>query len=247
MATLHADKLRPCMGAHKFSDADIARLEARVAKVKSEHTFEDANHAYIEAATQIASEARSTRGMILDVLTKEDAAKTATPAPQEQKSKHDNVPDLADALAKERGLPQAVADAYVQHQVLGRSHAQIAGDLGVGKSTAGDWIRQMGKLVDEATPTRLERDTSRPEAAGPGEAVAPEGPVAVDAGHVAEEGDNNDQAETSNADESTGEVHADMNSAGELAAISSWTPTTPPTSRRRVRRASSTPSSSRAR
>ena len=104
----------------------------------------------------------------------EAPAKPAAAAPK----KFDNVPDLADAIAKENKLPQAVADAYTQAVLLGRPHAEVAKELGVGKSTVGDWTRQMTKLVDEAKGKRLERDAPAGEAADekvglPGETIDP--------------------------------------------------------------------------
>lgn len=169
MAKLHADKLAGCVSHTKFTPADVARLEARAAALKETHEFDDENHAYAEAALRIAAESRSHHENILGALTREDAAKAKDKAREPIAApvftKHDNVPDLADAVAKENGFPQAVAEAYVQHVELGRSLTKIAATLGVGKSTAAEFVQKMRPLMDEAKPARLEVGAVEPAAA----------------------------------------------------------------------------------
>jgi hypothetical protein len=145
-----------------FSPKDVARLEERVAALNEEFEFDNPNDAYIEASVRIAQEAKALKETILDVINKEDearaadVARAAEAAKKTPKKKFDNVPDLADAIAAENSLPQAVAQAYTEAVVLGRSQFKIASTLGVPKSTVGDWVRKMTKLVDEAKPERLE-------------------------------------------------------------------------------------------
>lgn len=127
-------------------------------------------------------------------------------------TKFDNVPDLADAVAKESGLPQAVADAYTQAVVLGRAHAVVAKELGVGKSTVGDWTREMTKLVEAAKPTRLERDAETVEAKPKEELVTPENKTEERTESVQEAQTENEAEEQPEA-----ETHADLNAAGDLA------------------------------
>ena len=158
MAEMFADKLHPCIGSAGFSTKDITDLETRAAKLRDTHEFDDANHPYVEAATQLAHEARGHRDAVQATLDKEDAAKAASNAKpiEAAKPKFDNVPDLAAAVAKENGIPQVAADAYVQHHEEGRSHSKIADDFGVGKSTVGTMVRKMEPLMDAAKKDRLE-------------------------------------------------------------------------------------------
>jgi hypothetical protein len=152
-----------CVAHALFSPKDIERLEARAAALSETNEFPGGpNDAYIEAATRIANEAKGHKETILSALKKEDDAKAAeakkaeAPAPKAV-SKFENVPDLVDAVAKEAGMPQVMADAYTQHTVLERSLDQVAKDFGVGKSTVGDWVKALRPLVDAASLTRLER------------------------------------------------------------------------------------------
>lgn len=141
-------------------------------------------------------------------------AKPAAPrASTPQLPKFDNLPDLVDAVAKEKGLPPAVATAYTEFHALGRSHADIGKDLGIPKSSVGDMIRAMNPLVEEAKVTRLVRD---------GETVKP----AHGEEHVVEENTSEKPVQTSDenvhvdGDEHTEPVHDasahDVSSTGEL-------------------------------
>jgi hypothetical protein len=178
MAKLHADKAAGCISHTKFTPADIARLEARVASLKETHEFDDENHAYIEAATRIAHEARGHSELILAALHKEDKAKAAEAPPVPPTlSKFDNIPDLADAIAKENAFPQAVAEAYVQHTELGRPLSKIAKTLGIGKSTAGEMVQKMKPLMDAAKKDRLEKGAGHAQASDMEKALTPLEPI----------------------------------------------------------------------
>lgn len=200
-----------CIHHSNFSVKDISRLEDRVKALTDSHEFDDPNHAYIEAAAQLAAEARTHRELILDALGKEYAGtpKVETAAPAVAETKFDNEPELADAIAKENKLPQAVSDAWMRAKVLGESHNAIASDLGVGKATVGDWVRKMDPLMEAAKPARLERnaetsqvkeqaDINPPnqkevEASGEKEEAAPDQRAAPDAVKAeGEEGDISD-------------------------------------------------------
>jgi len=190
-------KTKTCVDHAQFSAKDVERLEARVAALKKTGSFTDDNAAYAEAAASLAKDTRVRRESILASLRSEDAAKAKPlPVAPPEAEKYGSVPDLADALAKENGLPKAVADAYVQYHVLGRSHAKIAEDLGVTDSAIHEWLAGrparaatdkikardakpgFNAMMEEAKRDRLEAgvDAAKApaEAAGPAEAaVAP--------------------------------------------------------------------------
>ena len=78
MATPTTSKASGCISHTKFSTKEITLLEQRVTDLRNENEFDDPNHAYIEAAAQLASEHRAHRDNILGALKKADAA--AAPA-----------------------------------------------------------------------------------------------------------------------------------------------------------------------
>jgi hypothetical protein len=104
------------------------------------------------------------------------APRAAAPVPEKGTAlpKFDNEPELADAIAKENKLPQAVSDAWMRAKVLGESHSAIAADLGVGKATIGDWVRKMDPLMEAAKPARLERNAETSKVKEAVELVVPE-------------------------------------------------------------------------
>lgn len=160
-----------------------------------------------------------------------EAGKTAAPQTKPRQAepaapaapKYDNLPDLIDAVAKENGIPQVVADAYMEHKVLDRSLDKIAKDIGVGKSTIGDWVKKLHPLVEDAKLTRLEagarstvEENTADHEAAPGAEAAVEGEDAERAdGPV--EADNAVSAEDATTDETgeegapSGETDANIN------------------------------------
>ena len=157
MAVEYADKAKPCMLAQAgFSVKDVNLLEARVARLNKAGIFEDQNHVYLEAATQIAAEARAAHGRVLKALDAEDAPKPAAPQrPMSTKSMHDNVPDLIEAVIAEHKIPKRQGQAYYLHAEEGKSHDEIAAELGVGKTTVQNWLERLNPLMKEARMERL--------------------------------------------------------------------------------------------
>ena len=139
----------------------------------------------------------------------------------------EHLPDLADAIAHENNLPQAISDAYAQH-LDGRSHQDIATDLGVGKTTVGDWLKKFVPLVDDAKLLRhvASRPSREDTRAAPGEIIAPDARAEtehVEGEHAAADQEGEMQAPTVNEDgeavEGSGQdsVHGEYNSGGELS------------------------------
>ena len=125
-----------------------------------------------------------------EALAPPPAPKPLAPRPARvEPRKFNNVPDLADAVAKENGLSEKHAKAYVDNIEMGRSLSKIAVDLGVGKSTAGDMVKAMKPLMDAARVRRLEATAE--DVVAPDTDLAAEVEAAVAPGQEAGEEDNN--------------------------------------------------------
>jgi hypothetical protein len=123
--------------------------------------------------------------------------------------KFDNAADLADAVAKEHSLPQPVADVYNMRVLQGQKQKVVAEHFGIPESTVGDWVKRFTKLMDEASPTRLERSRAT-EQASPGEQVVEAAPGAATALPEAVAPDQQEGVDV-------GELHGDFAGGGDLA------------------------------